>query len=87
MNEKTKSFCGTPYWMAPEIIRSEGHNRFADIWSLGCTVFEMLTKNPPWSNIQGGPFVVMRHVASTNKPPKYPDDISENLKDFLDCCF
>lgn len=34
-SEKFKSFIGTPYWMAPEVIKQTGHSRFADIWSLG----------------------------------------------------
>jgi serine/threonine protein kinase len=49
-SEKFKSFIGTSYWMAPEVIRQSGHSRFADIWSLGCTVYEMLTAKPPWSD-------------------------------------
>lgn len=40
---------GTPYFMAPEVVQGVGHNRKADIWSLGCLVFEMLTAKLPWA--------------------------------------
>ncbi|KAJ7388576.1 Mitogen-activated protein kinase kinase kinase 2 [Desmophyllum pertusum] len=46
------SYCGTPYWMAPEIFRGEGYGRKADIWSVGCTVVEMLTGRPPMGHLE-----------------------------------
>jgi serine/threonine protein kinase len=47
-NSYLQSFIGTYCWMAPEIVLEKGHERFADIWSLGCTVYEMLTGFPPF---------------------------------------
>ena len=47
-----KSIKGTAYWMAPEIIKQVGHGRQADIWSVACTVIEMATGKPPWSQFQ-----------------------------------
>ncbi len=43
-----KSMAGTPNWMAPEVIKQTGAGRQADIWSVACTVLEMLTGKPPW---------------------------------------
>ena len=71
--------------MPPEVIRQQGHNRYADIWSLGCTVYELLTGKPPWSDKKD--ISVLLHIAEVTEPPKYPKTISPDLKSFLDCCF
>lgn len=53
---KSISFVGTPYWMAPELIEMQGHvSTSCDIWSLGCTVIELLTGNPPYFDLMQYP--------------------------------
>ena len=55
------SMQGTIFWMAPEVIELKGASTKSDIWSLGCTVIELLTGRPPYGEIansmSGKPFI------------------------------
>ncbi|KAJ2162751.1 Protein kinase of the Mitotic Exit Network [Coemansia sp. RSA 552] len=75
---------GTPYWMAPEIIQLDGACTASDIWSLGCTIIELLTGKPPYSDLMQMP--ALYRIVEDDHPP-IPEGISEELKDFLLLCF
>ncbi|XP_004511962.1 mitogen-activated protein kinase kinase kinase 5 isoform X2 [Cicer arietinum] len=84
------SLKGSPYWMAPELMQAVIHKdnssdlAFAiDIWSLGCTIIEMFTGKPPWSEYEGAAamFKVMKDT------PPIPETLSSEGKDFLRLCF
>ncbi|KAJ4955583.1 hypothetical protein NE237_012366 [Protea cynaroides] len=80
-----KSMKGTPYWMAPEVILQTGHSFSADIWSVGCTVIEMATGKPPWSQ-QYQEVAALFHIGTTKSHPPIPEHLSLEAKDFLLKC-
>jgi serine/threonine protein kinase len=47
--EKRRSVLGTPFWMSPEVINGKDYDDRVDVWALGVTAIEMMTKNPPYS--------------------------------------
>ncbi|RXK42452.1 STE/STE11/CDC15 protein kinase [Tremella mesenterica] len=76
---------GTPNWMAPEVINLDGARPPSDIWSLGCTVIEMITSKPPFSDVSH-PMAVMWRVVE-GAPPNPPEGSSDDLTHFLSRCF
>jgi serine/threonine protein kinase len=80
-----KSLVGTPYMMAPEVIRQVGHDFKADIWSLGCCCYELLVGRPPWSQFKDR-MAAMFHIANTNKPPDIPLNFSPECRNFMTVC-
>ncbi|XP_036425877.1 mitogen-activated protein kinase kinase kinase 2 [Colossoma macropomum] len=76
-----KSVTGTPYWMSPEVISGEGYGRKADIWSVGCTVVEMLTQRPPWAEFEA--MAAIFKIATQPTNPSLPPHVSDHCRDFL----
>ncbi|XP_076722445.2 mitogen-activated protein kinase kinase kinase 19 isoform X5 [Callospermophilus lateralis] len=84
-SDMLKSMHGTPYWMAPEVINESGYGRKSDIWSIGCTVFEMATGKPPLASMDR--MAAMFYIgAHRGLMPPLPDHFSENASDFVRMC-
>ena len=79
---------GTPQWMAPEVIKgtqmTSGWIK-ADVWSLGCTVVEMLTGTLPYAEFEN-PMTAMYHIASGKTPPLDKKTVSAAAIDFVETC-
>ncbi|XP_066021825.1 mitogen-activated protein kinase kinase kinase 2-like isoform X1 [Pocillopora verrucosa] len=76
-----ESYCGTPYWMAPEMFWGKGYGKKADIWSVGCTAVEMLTGSPPLGDLE--PMAAIFLIGSKPTVPKLPKDTSKATKDLI----
>lgn len=79
-NNEAKSICGTPEYLAPEIILKLGYGKPVDWWTLGSIVYEMLFGVPPfYTNNRQELFERIKFL-----PPKYPNGISPTTKAFLE---
>ncbi|XP_069838708.1 mitogen-activated protein kinase kinase kinase 19 isoform X2 [Dendropsophus ebraccatus] len=84
--KKLYSLKGTPYWMAPEVISESGHEEKSDIWSIGCTVYEMATGKPPLAHMDR--LVAMFYIGADKGPmPILPDHFSKHAREFVNLCF
>lgn len=82
--DKEAQVVGTPYWMAPEIIQLSGATSASDIWSVGCTVIELLQGKPPYHNLAAMPALFA--IVNDDHPP-LPEGVSAAARDFLMQCF
>lgn len=82
---KRTTIVGTPYWMAPEVIREgKAYDYKADIWSFGITMYEMVTGNPPYSDMDQQSVI---HLIPKSQPPRLPEgDYSPGLREFVASC-
>ena len=77
---------GSPYWMAPEVIEMTGGvTTAADIWSVGCTLIELLTTKPPYFDL--APMAALFRMVRDEIPPLPASGISKQCEDFLRQCF
>ena len=80
---------GTPLWMAPEVLRGTEQGFASDVWSLGCTVVEMIQGSPPWTRSVSSNCSLehlLFKIACTEEDLPLPQDLSEECRDFLSKC-
>ena len=76
---------GSPYWMAPEMLNNTGHGFPADIWSMGCTLIEMITGQPPWSGKCKNTEQLVKYLNNSENTLEIPK-CSNELREVISMC-
>ena len=83
-SETTRTFVGTPDYVAPEIVLQKGHDKRVDIWCFGIILYEMIYGLPPFYNKQQN--IMLNNIIKTN--PTFPKviKISKDIEDLISKC-
>ena len=79
MNDKVFTLCGTPQYIAPEVIYKKGYDKGIDWWSLGCILYEFLTGSLPFYIPRGGKI----STKTFETPVKFPKNMNKEDIDLI----
>ena len=84
-----ETLCGTPYFMAPEVMKGDTYGRKSDVWSVGGLLLQMAGGEPPWKCLKfhSIPQLLLHVVSAQGPPPLGSYALSPDVEDLILSCF
>jgi NIMA (never in mitosis gene a)-related kinase len=80
LSQSADTFCGTPFYMSPEVCGHESYNKQSDVWALGCSIYEMATLDRPFGKDQDDLQGLFRCIRDKEVDP-LPERIDPKISD------
>merc|ERR1711900_11760 len=79
-----QTLCGTPAFIAPEVVRKDKHTTATDIWSMGVIVYNMVTGDIPF--VADDKYALLLRISRGPMKVNFPDDVPLVVRQFIEAC-